>query len=58
MIEHAVRVGAKTARERVPQRIADALAADALAEAEAGLFGADSTDGAASPADAIAGEAS
>ncbi|HKF84619.1 MAG TPA: phosphate acyltransferase PlsX [Candidatus Limnocylindrales bacterium] len=37
MIEHAVRVGATTARERVPERIADALAADALAEAQAGL---------------------
>ena len=37
MIEHAVRVGATTARERVPERIAEALAADALAEAQAGL---------------------
>jgi phosphate acyltransferase len=36
MIEHAVRVGATTARERVPERIAEALAADALAEAAAG----------------------
>ena len=36
MIEHAVRVGATTARERVPERIAEALAADALAEAQAG----------------------
>jgi glycerol-3-phosphate acyltransferase PlsX len=30
MIEHAVRVGATTARERVAERIAEALAADAL----------------------------
>jgi glycerol-3-phosphate acyltransferase PlsX len=37
MIEHAVRVGATTARERVPSLIADALAADAAAEAQAGL---------------------
>jgi glycerol-3-phosphate acyltransferase PlsX len=37
MIEHAVRVGATTARERVPERIAEALVADALAEAQAGL---------------------
>ena len=36
MIEHAVRVGATTARERVPERIAEALAADALVEAQAG----------------------
>jgi phosphate acyltransferase len=35
MIEHAVRVGATTARERVPQRIAEALQADAAAEAAA-----------------------
>ncbi len=38
MIEHAVRVGATTARERVPELIAEALAADAptrRAEAEA-----------------------
>jgi phosphate acyltransferase len=33
MIEHAVRVGATTARERVAERIAEALAADARAEA-------------------------
>ena len=33
MIEHAVRVGATTARERVPELIAEALAADAAAEA-------------------------
>jgi phosphate acyltransferase len=32
MIEHALRVGAMTARERVAERIAEALAADALAE--------------------------
>ncbi|MEO5964365.1 MAG: phosphate acyltransferase PlsX [Candidatus Limnocylindrales bacterium] len=31
MIEHAVRVGATTARERVPERIAEALAAEAAA---------------------------
>jgi hypothetical protein len=37
MIEHAVRVGATTARERVPERIAEALAADAVAETQAGL---------------------
>jgi glycerol-3-phosphate acyltransferase PlsX len=36
MIEHAVRVGATTARERVPERIAEALATDALAESQAG----------------------
>jgi len=36
MIEHAVRVGATTARERVPQRIAESLAADARDEATAG----------------------
>jgi glycerol-3-phosphate acyltransferase PlsX len=35
MIEHAVRVGATTARERVPERIAEALAHDAVAEAAA-----------------------
>ena len=29
MIEHAVRVGATTARERVPERIAEALLEDA-----------------------------
>ena len=40
MIEHAVRVGATTARERVPELIAEALAADAAAEAEAGLLSA------------------
>ena len=40
MIEHAVRVGATTARERVPELIAEALAADAAAEAEAGLLAA------------------
>jgi phosphate acyltransferase len=34
MIEHALRVGAMTARERVAERIAEALAADALAEQE------------------------
>jgi len=40
MIEHAVRVGATTARERVPELIAEALAADAAAEAQAGLLSA------------------
>jgi glycerol-3-phosphate acyltransferase PlsX len=37
MIEHAVRVGATTARERVPERIAEALREDAAATAEAGM---------------------
>jgi phosphate acyltransferase len=45
MIEHAVRVGATTARERVPELIAEALAADAAAEAQAGLLSA-ASDGA------------
>jgi glycerol-3-phosphate acyltransferase PlsX len=49
MIEHAVRVGATTARERVPELIAEALAADAEAEAEAGLLSA-ATGGAHAPA--------
>ncbi len=49
MIEHAVRVGATTARERVPERIAAALAADAAAEAQAGLR---SGSGGAAPAPA------
>jgi glycerol-3-phosphate acyltransferase PlsX len=53
MIEHAVRVGATTAREQVPERIARALAADAAAEAQAGLLA-----GAASASPARAGEAS
>ncbi len=35
MIEHAVRVAATTARERVPERIAEALAHEAAREAEA-----------------------
>jgi phosphate acyltransferase len=46
MVEHAVRVGATTARERVPQRIAEQLAADATAEAAAGAaFAATSAAG-------------
>jgi phosphate acyltransferase len=45
MIEHAVRVGATTARERVPELIAEALAADSAAEAQAGLLSA-ASDGA------------
>ena len=49
MIEHAVRVGATTARERVPELIAEALAADAAAEAQAGLLSA-ATGGAHAPA--------
>ena len=49
MIEHAVRVGATTARERVPELIAEALAADAAAEAQAGLLSA-ATGGANAPA--------
>jgi len=36
MIEHAVRVGATTARERVPERIAEALLEDARKVAVAG----------------------
>jgi phosphate acyltransferase len=36
MIEHAVRVGATTARERVPERIAATLREDAAATADAG----------------------
>jgi hypothetical protein len=32
MIEHAVRVGAATARERVPERIGEALGGDLLDE--------------------------
>jgi hypothetical protein len=35
MIEHAVRVGATMARERVAERIADALAADVAKTAAA-----------------------
>jgi glycerol-3-phosphate acyltransferase PlsX len=49
MIEHAVRVGATTARERVPELIAEALAADAAAEAQAGLLSA-AAGGAHAPA--------
>ncbi len=55
MIEHAVRVGATTARERVPQRIAEALAADATAEAAAGVaFAAGTPDAPATAPDATA----
>jgi glycerol-3-phosphate acyltransferase PlsX len=71
MIEHAVRVGATTARERVPERIAEALALDAIAEAKAGLAEAqalrdaqalsgvlDPTDAESAVPDPVAGEAS
>lgn len=49
MIEHAVRVGATTARERVPERIAEALAADAAAEAEAGVLDVPATEATLAP---------
>ena len=39
MIEHAVRVGATTARERVPELIAEAIAADAAAKPRPGAVG-------------------
>lgn len=51
MIEHAVRVGAATARERVPQRIAEALAAERGSSGEHGP--ADSGTPATSPADPV-----
>jgi glycerol-3-phosphate acyltransferase PlsX len=43
MIEHAVRVAATTARERVPERIAEALAHEAAA-LEAAARGADAPE--------------
>jgi glycerol-3-phosphate acyltransferase PlsX len=53
MIEHAVRVAATTARERVPERIAEALAHEAAREADA----AAATDAAGATEPAVATEA-